>query len=308
MTIDTSDLLNSILGSLSRIDYIKPEEVPNIPLYMDQVTTFMDAQLASSKRYPEDKILTKTMINNYAKNDLLPPPLKKKYSKEHLLVLVFIYYFKSILSITDIQVLLKPITDTYFSSSENLSLEDIYNEVFRLEKSQVDILKEDITNRYRLSRETFQDAPEKDQEFLKKLKLVISMDGKKLYSGDLLAVSLNKAVSLGIFQPGKSGEMEFQITVPSELNNDFALRNGDVKWIFSVEEDQKEKIQPSQTPAGQSEKEENSDGYFRKTGASSGKTAPVKTGDDTGIRFFLILEEVALLAGILVLRKGGRKN
>ena len=134
MTIDTSDLLNSILGSLSRIDYIKPEEVPNIPLYMDQVTTFMDAQLASSKRYPEDKILTKTMINNYAKNDLLPPPLKKKYSKEHLLVLVFIYYFKSILSITDIQALLKPITDTYFSSSENLSLEDIYNEVFRLEK------------------------------------------------------------------------------------------------------------------------------------------------------------------------------
>ena len=55
MTIDTSDLLNSILGSLSRIDYIKPEEVPNIPLYMDQVTTFMDAQLASSQRYPEDK-------------------------------------------------------------------------------------------------------------------------------------------------------------------------------------------------------------------------------------------------------------
>ena len=45
MTIDTSDLLNSILGSLSRIDYIKPEEVPNIPLYMDQVTTFMDADL-----------------------------------------------------------------------------------------------------------------------------------------------------------------------------------------------------------------------------------------------------------------------
>lgn len=61
------------------------------------------------------------MINNYAKNDLLPPPLKKKYSKEHLLVLVFIYYFKSILSITDIQALLKPITDTYFPASEDLS-------------------------------------------------------------------------------------------------------------------------------------------------------------------------------------------
>ena len=167
MTIDTNDLLNSILGSLSRIDYVRPDDIPNIDLYMDQVTTFMEKELASSKRHEDDKILTKTMINNYAKNNLLPPPVKKKYSKEHLLVLVFIYYFKSILSITDIQALLKPITDTYFPASEDLSLEDIYNEVFRLQKSQVDVLKEDIANRYRLSRETFQDAPEKDQEFLK---------------------------------------------------------------------------------------------------------------------------------------------
>ena len=167
MTINTNDLLNSILESLSRIDHTKLEALPDINLYMDQVITFMERELYPTKRHEENPILTKTMINNYAKNDLLPPPLKKKYSKEHLLVLVFIYYFKSILSITDIQALLKPITDTYFSSSENLSLEDIYNEVFRLEKSQVDILKEDITNRYRLSRETFQDAPEKDQEFLK---------------------------------------------------------------------------------------------------------------------------------------------
>ena len=155
------------LCNLLKTESIPPEDIPDIGLYMDQVTTLMDTRLAGSKRYPDDKILTKTMINNYAKNDLLPPPLKKKYSKEHLLVLVFIYYFKSILSITDIQALLKPITDTYFPASEDLSLEDIYNEVFRLQKSQVDVLKEDIANRYRLSRETFQDAPEKDQEFLK---------------------------------------------------------------------------------------------------------------------------------------------
>ena len=167
MTIDTNDMLNSILSSLSRIDYIKPGDIPNIPLYMDQVTTFMDAQLSASKRYESDKILTKTMINNYAKNYLLPPPTKKKYSKEHLLLLVFIYYFKNLLTITDIQALLKPITDKYFQDSDSLTLEDIYNEVFRLEKSQIDILKEDISNRYHLSRETFSDAPEEDQEFLK---------------------------------------------------------------------------------------------------------------------------------------------
>ena len=78
MKIDTNDILNSILDSLTNIDYIRAEEIPNINLYMDQVTTFMDEQLASTKRYEDDKILTKTMINNYAKNHLLPPPVKKK--------------------------------------------------------------------------------------------------------------------------------------------------------------------------------------------------------------------------------------
>ena len=85
MTIDTKDLLNSILKSLSRIENIRPETLPDINLYMDQVTSFMDAQLHATKRHEDDKIMTKTMINNYAKNNLLPPPEKKKYTKEHLL-------------------------------------------------------------------------------------------------------------------------------------------------------------------------------------------------------------------------------
>ena len=98
MTIDTNDILNSILESLSRIDYIHPEDIPNIDLYMDQVTTFMDTQLSSTKRYSDDKILTKTMINNYAKNNLLPPPVKKKYSKDHLLLLILKVFFPSRIS------------------------------------------------------------------------------------------------------------------------------------------------------------------------------------------------------------------
>ena len=106
MTIDTKDMLNSILSSISRIDYVRPDDIPNIDLYMDQVTTFMEKELASSKRHEDDKILTKTMINNYAKNNLLPPPVKKKYSKEHLLIMIFIYYFKNFLSIKDIETML----------------------------------------------------------------------------------------------------------------------------------------------------------------------------------------------------------
>ena len=101
MENDVKEFLSELLKQLKSIDYIKPEDIPNIDLYMDQVTTFMDEQLAASKRYESDKILTKTMINNYAKNNLLPSPDKKKYSKEHVLTLLFIYYFKNILSIND---------------------------------------------------------------------------------------------------------------------------------------------------------------------------------------------------------------
>lgn len=166
MTIDPNDILNSILASLERIDYIKPQEIPNIDLYMDQVTTFMEEHLQSSKRYPEDKILTKTMINNYAKNRLLPSPEKKKYSKEHMLLLIYIYYYKGILSIGDIQSLLEPLTERYFRTEETLNMQSIYEEVFSLEKSQVEKMKQDVIESYKIAASTFPDASEEEQQFL----------------------------------------------------------------------------------------------------------------------------------------------
>ena len=98
----SKEILN-LLRSIQNIDYVSPEEIPDIDLYMDQITTFMDEHLASSKRFEEDKILTKTMINNYTKNALLPPSKKKKYTKEHMILLIFIYYFKNFLTINDIK-------------------------------------------------------------------------------------------------------------------------------------------------------------------------------------------------------------
>lgn len=167
MTLETGDLLQSILDSLDRIDYIHPDDIPDIELYMDQVTTFMDSRLKNAARNPEvDKILTKTMINNYAKNDLLPPPVRKKYSREHMLLLIFIYYFKGILSISDIQTVLKPITGRFFAGNEGLKLETIYNEVFSLEREEVEVMKQDVVRKYHKAQETFSDAAAEDQEFL----------------------------------------------------------------------------------------------------------------------------------------------
>lgn len=161
MTISIEDLLNSIMESLDRIDYIRPEDIPGIDLYMDQVTTLMGDKLKESTRHPEtDKILTKTMINNYTKNNLLPPPLKKKYSKEHVLILIFIYYYKGVMSISDIQTILQPITEKYFRAQDGLSLEDVYNQVFSLEREQVESLKRDVVEKFTRAEETFSEEEE----------------------------------------------------------------------------------------------------------------------------------------------------
>ena len=175
MTINTEDLLNSILESVGRIDYIHPADIPNIDLYMDQVTTFMEEQLRSTKRYEDDKILTKTMINNYAKNNLLPPPIKKKYSKEHLLVLIFVYYFKSLLSIKDIETLLKPLTDKYFSADPEFDMESIYEEVCKIEKSRIGELQDSIREAYETAESSFADVEEEEREQLQKFAFICNL-------------------------------------------------------------------------------------------------------------------------------------
>ena len=164
----TEESIMDIIGKLKNIDYINPEDIPNIDLYMDQVTTFMDEHLAACKRLDDDKILTKTMINNYTKNDFLPPPVKKKYSKEHILTLVFIYYFKSILSISDIQSILNPITDRYFGKgSSEMSLEDIYKEVFGLEHQETLNIMKDLAKKFNTSMKTFEGMEGEDAELLR---------------------------------------------------------------------------------------------------------------------------------------------
>lgn len=172
MSNEIHEFLKEVLDKLQTMDYVKPESLPNIDLYMDQVTTFMDTQLSSTKRHEEDKILTKTMINNYAKNNLLPPPDKKKYSKDHILTLLFIYYFKSILSISDIQSILNPITDKYFGAESDLALQDIYNEVFGLEHEEMQHILKELARKYKTSLKTFEDAPEKDAELLHKFAFI----------------------------------------------------------------------------------------------------------------------------------------
>ena len=197
MTLNNDDLINSILASIDRIKNVKTDELPNIDLYMDQVTTFMDEKLKSTSRNPgEDKILTKTMINNYAKNDLLPPPVKKKYSKEHIVALIFIYYSKGIMSIQDIQAMLGPLTERYFEGENGIDLCRIYDEVFDFEDERIEELKKDIMKKYEKSLDTFEDVGDEDKRILQMFSFIFML-GYDVYVKKLLIEKLldNFAVS-----------------------------------------------------------------------------------------------------------------
>ena len=130
---EKKEFIEEVANRIRSLDYIKSDDIPEIDLYMDQVIKFMDDHFASLKRYEGDKMLTKAMINNYTKNRLLPPPEKKKYGQDHMLILIFIYYFKNELSIKDINSILTPLTENFFEEKDrDVLLRDIYNEVFEV--------------------------------------------------------------------------------------------------------------------------------------------------------------------------------
>lgn len=148
---------------ITSLDFIKPDDIPSIELYMDQVTTFMERHLEHNKRSDEDKIMTKTMINNYTKNNLLPPPNKKRYTKEHLILLIYIYYLKNLLSISDIQALLEPMIEHHYQPDDKkaLNIDEIYKGLYDYQHDHFDDVIENIAAACDQASELYQ--PEKNK-------------------------------------------------------------------------------------------------------------------------------------------------
>ncbi len=89
----------------SRRDFDLPdwESLPQLGLYMDQVILLLRQYLGPLSRGEEDKPITASIINNYVRLKVMPPPVKKKYSQVHLASLIIICVLKQSLSISDIQ-------------------------------------------------------------------------------------------------------------------------------------------------------------------------------------------------------------
>ncbi|EQB87028.1 hypothetical protein J2Z44_000782 [Clostridium punense] len=130
--------LIEILNVLNLEEDIELIDIPQLDLYMDQVIQLFENTLSNSKRNKEDKLLTKTMINNYTKDKLLMPVKNKKYSRNHVILMILIYNLKQSLSISDIKVLFNNIVSNLQQEEKaQIDLASLYSNFLKIKKEQV---------------------------------------------------------------------------------------------------------------------------------------------------------------------------
>jgi len=89
------------------------KELPNVDLYLDQVVSFVNSCLSpyiyfnNDLKKDDSSLLTKTMINNYVKNNIIEPPVKKQYSRTQIAKIFVICVLKQVYSMSEIVTLIE---------------------------------------------------------------------------------------------------------------------------------------------------------------------------------------------------------
>jgi len=111
------------------------EEIPNVGLYLEQVTKYIEEYLAPI----ENLTITASMISNYVKKGLVANPVKKQYNREQIAYLIFIAAAKSVLSLDDISLFLEMQKQTYATKKAYdyfcMEFENVIQYIFGLKDS-----------------------------------------------------------------------------------------------------------------------------------------------------------------------------
>ena len=207
---DVEFIVGKILAGFS---VTEADDIPKIDLYMDQVLTFLSERLRRTVRKSEaDKLLTKTMINNYVKNKVLIPPVKKKYGRDHILLLMLIYYMKNFLAIDDIRKIVEPVSEKYArpttKSAEQLtgrkhrySMTDVYTEVFNYVSMNVERFPEEVSKILDETDQAFMNAPEEDREMLRRFNVICQLSADIYLRKLLIEKLLDETQTPGLPDP-----------------------------------------------------------------------------------------------------------
>ncbi len=171
--------IKDLIDELQLNRNLKIEDVPNIDLYMDQVIQLFEEIYSDTKRTEDEKILTKTMINNYAKGKLFFPIKNKKYSKDHLLLISIIYQLKGSLSIADIKEVLHGVNEKIVE--EDFNLEAFYNGYLQVTEKNVSDFEAHVATKESEVKEEIEKLEDHDSDYLEKVLLIASLANMSNY-------------------------------------------------------------------------------------------------------------------------------
>lgn len=169
--------LDKLLNSMNFEEEVEFQDIPSIDLYMDQVISIFENNLKGYKRNEKDKILTKTMINNYVKDKLLMGVKNKRYSREHIILLVLIYNLKQSLAIGDIKTILTPLIEKLEEKKESIPIKEFYDIFLNIKKEETLLLSEDLYKKLEIisSNIVKGNFDEEDRNYITSLFMVISL-------------------------------------------------------------------------------------------------------------------------------------
>lgn len=105
---DWKEQVRQLARELADAPQIRREEIPDLEIYMDQLTTYLDRRLGFYNREEGVPFVTRSMVNNYSKAGVLPPPVSKRYNRVHVMVLSLVCQLKRLFTIQDLGRLLAP--------------------------------------------------------------------------------------------------------------------------------------------------------------------------------------------------------
>ncbi len=162
-----------LIEELGLESQITLEEIPHIDLYMDQVIQLFENKYNGSKRNDEEKVLTKTMINNYAKGKLFFPIKNKKYSRDHLILISLIYQFKGALSINDIKESLSVVNSKIVN--EDFEIDRLYESFLHLTERNLAAFKIDVEEKAKNVKEEVKDLNDSEHVYLEKFLMIAAL-------------------------------------------------------------------------------------------------------------------------------------
>lgn len=111
------------------------KDLPEIELYMDQVISTVEKYLSALK-VSERSLLTPSMVNNYVKNGVIPPPEKKRYTRDHLAQIIIICTLKQTIELSDVAAIVK-------KGADHFGMERAYDEFVALYEKYIARLVDD---------------------------------------------------------------------------------------------------------------------------------------------------------------------